>query len=306
MQLRIISLGLLLSGLIWSSLGLAQAKVRVLACEPEWAALAQAVGGANVQARSATTGLQDPHYIEARPSLIAQARQADLLICTGAGLEEGWLPLLLQKSGNRRIQAGQAGHLMASDAVQLLDIPSHVDRSMGHVHAQGNPHIQIDPRRLAQVATVLMQRLVQIDLDNASDYRQQHQQFAQRWKQAIQRWEQQARPLRGQGIVVHHKSWVYLEDWLGLIQVDTLEPKPGIPPTTTHLSSLLQDLQQTPASMIVYAAYQNPQAAQWLSGKTGLPAVKLPSTVGGTAAASDLFTLFDDIIQRLQQAQASP
>lgn len=278
---------------------LAHADLNIFACEPEWGALAQELGGNKVTVYNATTGLQDPHHIEARPSLIAKARQADLLVCTGAELEIGWLPLLLEKSANANIQPGKPGHFMAAQQVQLLDIPAQVDRSQGDVHADGNPHIQTDPRRIAQVGKALAERMAQVDSTNAAHYQQGFASFNSRWQQAMQGWQAKTAGLRGKAIVVHHKSWVYLQDWLGLKAVATLEPKPGIPPTTAHLASVLQQLQASPAQAVIYSAYEDPQAAQWLSGKAGIPVVMLPSTIGGTPAASDLFELFDDIIQRL-------
>lgn len=281
----------------------ASAKMNILACEPEWAALAGEIGGNKVTVRSATTAQQDPHHIEARPSLIARARRADMLLCTGAELELGWLPLLIKKSGNARIQPGKPGHFMATDHVQLLDKHARVTRSMGDVHAAGNPHIQTDPRKILQVATALVGKMKQVDPAQANLYQQGFNQFKQKWQQAMQGWQNKARTLRGTPIVVHHKSWIYLEDWLGLREIATLEPKPGIPPSTSHLASLLQKLKATPAKMVIYSAYQNPRSANWLASKTGIPAVKIPSTVGGTPAAKDLFSLFDDIVNRLLQAK---
>lgn len=280
-----------------------QADIQILACEPEWRALAKEIGGDKVKAHSATTAMQDPHHIEARPSLIAKARNADMVICTGAELELGWLPLLLKKSGNSAIQPGKAGHFMASDHVQLLEKLDKVDRSMGDVHAGGNPHIQTDPRKILQVAGALVQRMKQVDAAQAAHYQQGYDRFKQRWQQALQKWQSQAQALRGTPIVVHHNSWVYMSEWLGLKQVATLEPKPGVPPSGGHLAKLLQQLQQTPAKLIIYSSYQNPRSANWLSGKAGIPAVKLPSTVSGTANANDLFGMFDDMVSRLVNAK---
>jgi len=281
----------------------AQADMRILACEPEWAALATEIGGSKVKVQSATTALQDPHHIEARPSLIAKARRADLLICTGSELEIGWLPLLVKKSGNAAILPGKIGHFMATEHVKLLGVLGKVDRSMGDVHASGNPHIQTDPRRILQVATALVIKMKQVDPSQANHYQQGYQQFKQRWQQAMQSWKTKALALKGTPVVVHHKSWVYLHDWLGLKEVAALEPKPGIPPSAGHLNTLLQTLKQTPAKLIIYSAYQNPRSANWLSAKAGIPAVKIPSTVGGSDEANDLFRLFDDIINRLLKAK---
>ncbi len=280
----------------------ARADLNIFACEPEWGSLAQEIGGGKVTVYNATTGLQDPHHIEARPSLIAKARQADLLVCTGAELEVGWLPLLLSKSGNAAIQPGKPGYFLATKQVQLLDIPVSVDRSQGDVHAEGNPHIQTDPRRIASIAKALAERMAQLDNANAAHYQQGYTSFSSRWQQAMQGWQSRAGKLRGAALVAHHKNWIYLQDWLGLKEVATLEPKPGIPPTTAHLSGVLQQVQASPARWIVHSAYEDAKAAQWLSGKTGIPVVLLPSTVGSTAQASDLFKLFDDIIQRLTAA----
>jgi len=277
----------------------ALAKVDVFACEPEWAALSEELGGKHITVKSATTGLQDPHHIQARPSLLARAGRADLLVCTGAELEVGWLPVLLQKTGNPKIQSGQPGSFMATDFVRLLEKPNKLDRSQGDIHAAGNPHIQTDPRRIAKVAKALAERLKEIDPANAADYAKSYDDFNQRWTKAMNGWQQQAAKLRGKSIIVQHKSWVYLEDWLGLKEAATLEVKPGVPATTGHLSQLLSMTKSTPISAIIYAAYQNPRSANWLAGKSAIPAVKVPFTVGGTPQASDLFALFGDTISRL-------
>ena len=175
----------------------AHAALRVLACEPEWGALVQELGGPLVDVSVATTALQDPHQIQARPSLIARARNADLLVCTGAELEVGWLPVLLQQSGNAKIQPGQPGNFAAADVVRKLDVPAQVDRSQGDVHAAGNPHIQTDPRNIARVATALTARLQQLDAGNAGAYADRAKDFQQRWQQAMARWAAKAAPLQG-------------------------------------------------------------------------------------------------------------
>jgi len=280
----------------------ATAKLNVFACEPEWGALAKELGGNALRIYTATTGKQDPHHIQARPSLLAKARRADLLICTGAELEIGWLPILLRKTGNPRIQRGRLGYFMATDHVRLRDIPSYLDRSEGDIHASGNPHIQTDPHNIARVAKVLAQRLAELDPANAADYQNRYQNFEKRWQAAIRRWEKQAAVLKGVPIVVHHKSWVYLEHWLGLKEIATLEPKPGIPPSSWHLARVLKQLKRQPAKMVIYAAYQESRPAHWLSQKAGIPVVELPFTVGGTREATDLFALFDETLKRLRGA----
>ncbi len=282
----------------------AQAALRVLACEPEWGALAQELGGNLVEVSVATSALQDPHQIQAKPSLIARARNADLVVCTGAELEIGWLPVLLQQSGNAKVQPGQSGNFAAADFVRKLDVPGQLDRSQGDVHAAGNPHIQTDPRNIALVATALGSRLAQIDPAHAGDYAQRQKDFSQRWQQAMQRWAAQAAPLTGVAVVSQHKAFVYLYDWLGMKEVAVLEPKPGVEPTASHLQEVLVALKNVPVRMTLYSAYQDAKPAEWLNRNANVPAVKIPFTVGGTDGAKDLFGLFDDTLARILGAGA--
>jgi len=284
----------------------AQAALRIFACEPEWGALAQELGGSLVDVSVATNARQDPHQIQAKPSLIARARNADLVVCTGAELEIGWLPVLLQQSGNAKIQPGQPGNFAAADYVRKLEIPTQLDRSQGDVHAAGNPHIQTDPRNIAQVAVALTTRLQQVDAANAGQYAKAQVDFSQRWQQAMARWSTRAAPLRGVPVVSQHKAFVYLYDWLGLKEVAVLEPKPGVEPTASHLQEVLSTLKATPARMVLYSAYQDPRPSEWLSKNAGIPVVKIPFTVGGTDGAKDLFGLFDDTVTRLLAALGKP
>jgi zinc/manganese transport system substrate-binding protein len=281
----------------------AHATLEIFACEPEWAALSKELGGDKVSVYAATTAKQDPHRIEARPSLIARTRAADSLVCSGAELEVGWLPVLLQTSGNDKVQIGKPGYFMASDFVRKLELPTAVDRAHGDVHPYGNPHIQLDPHNIARVAKPLAERMGQLDPSNAAYYQARYQDFSSRWEKAIAEWEQRAAPLKGLRLVPYHKDSVYLIDWLGMIEVMDIEPKPGIPPSAGHLSDLLTKLKQQPADVIVYSAYQDPKAAEWLGERTKLPVVTLPYTVGGTPEAKDLYSLFDDTINRLLKAR---
>lgn len=277
----------------------AAATLSIFTCEPEWTALAQELGGNMVKVSSATTALQDVHHVEARPSLIARARNADLLVCTGAELEIGWLPLLLSQSGNRQIQPGQSGYFEAAALVTRIEVPQLVDRSQGDVHPAGNPHIQLDPQNIARIGEALATRLIQLDAVNADTYKARAAAFQKKWRESMQKWEAQAAPLKGVAVVVHHKDLSYLLRWLGIRDLASLEPKPGVPPTTGHLSELLAKLQREPAKMILRSAYADPKAAAWLSERAKIPVVTLPYTVGGSEQAKDLFGLFDDSIQRL-------
>ncbi|OYW40805.1 MAG: zinc ABC transporter substrate-binding protein [Hydrogenophilales bacterium 12-61-10] len=284
--------------MLWLPLS-AHAALNVFACEPEWGALAREIGGDDVKVYNATTAMQDPHRIEARPSLIAQTRRAHLVVCTGAELEVGWLPLLLRESGNAAVQPGRPGYFEATRYVTLLDKPALLDRSQGDVHAAGNPHIQTDPRNIARVGAALAQRLSEVDPAHAAAYQTRWKTFSARWETAIARWQQQAAPLRGVPVAVQHKSFSYLIGWLGLREVATLEPKPGVEPSLGYLAEVAARLKTSPAKMVLRAAYQSPRASDWLAERADIPAVALPFTVGGAPGADDLFGLFDVTLANL-------
>jgi zinc/manganese transport system substrate-binding protein len=280
----------------------AQAEVRVLATTADWGALAREIGGEKVDVYTATQARQDVHRVDARPSLVARARNADLLIASGADLEVGWLPVLLQESGNRRIQPGAPGYFETTAQVSLLEVPSRVDRALGDIHPQGNPHIQLNPHNIAAVARALVERLAAIDRENAAHYRQRGSDFDSRWQAAIARWEARAAPLGGVPVVVMHRDQSYLVHWLGLKELAAIEPKPGVPPSAGYLGQLVTKLSASPPRMILRNAYNDPKAADWLSQRVQAPVVLLPFSVGGTPGAKDLFGLFDDTIDRLLAA----
>jgi zinc/manganese transport system substrate-binding protein len=280
----------------------ANAELNVFACEPEWAALAGELGGGLVEAYSATTALQDPHYIQARPSLIAKVRQADLVICSGAQLEIGWLPALLQKANNRNVMPGTPGYMEASSYVLRLNATTDLDRAKGDIHPQGNPHIQTNPHNIAVVARILSDRLQELDQVNSRYYDDYFEKFITAWNEAIIEWEERAVDLVGRRAIAHHRSWVYLFDWLGIEEVANLEAIPGLPPTAAHLGKLTSEFSAGGADVIVRAPYQHAKPSEWLSERTGITAIVLPLTVGGTEEATDLYSLFDDIVARLNKA----
>lgn len=281
---------------------LAQAQLHVFACEPEWGAVVQELAGDRATVRVATTALQDPHRVQARPSLIAAMRRADLLVCTGADLEVGWLPLLLRSANNPKVLPGTPGYFEAAAQVQMLEVPSVVDRAQGDIHPAGNPHIQTDPRNILAVAEALAPRLATLDPAQGEVYTARLADFRSRWNDAMTRWDAQAAPLRGMPVVTQHKSWAYLIHWLGLREVATLEPKPGLPPSGAHLAAVAAQMKQAPAKAVLRAAYQDPQPSEWLQQHAQIPPVVLPYTVGGTSDAQDLFGLFDDTVRRLRGA----
>ncbi len=277
----------------------AAAAVQVFACEPEWAALAEVIGGARVDAFSATTGTQDPHHITARPSLIAQMRTADLVVCTGAGLESGWLPLLLRQASNPRVLPRSRGYMEVASLVTLREVPALLDRREGDVHAHGNPHIQTDPRHFLPIARALADRLSEIDAAGVAEYQKSLADFTARWNTAIARWQASALPLQGVPVMVQHKNLFYLLDWLGMREVGALEPVPGVAPTTGYLADVLRTSAAAQPRMVLLASYESDRPARWFSERARIPVVVLPLTVGGVRGADTLEAVFDEMIGRL-------
>lgn len=282
------------------------AALNVFATVPEWGALVKEIGGSRVSVYTATTGLQDPHRIEARPSLIARARSAQLVVATGAELEIGWLPVVLRESANRVIQPGQPGYFEAASAVTMMDVPKVLDRAQGDVHAAGNPHIQTDPRNILKVAEVLALRMAELDPAEAAAYKSGLQEFAAKWRTSMARWEKEAAPLKGVPVLVQHEAFTYLNAWLGLKQVGVLEPKPGVEPSGGYLSEMLARLSTQPARMVLRPAYQYDTPSKWIAERAKIPVVTLPFTIGGTPEATDLTALFDDTVRRLLAGLKTP
>jgi zinc/manganese transport system substrate-binding protein len=276
-----------------------QAAIRILATTADWGALTKELGGEHVDVYTATTAMQDVHRVEAKPSLVARARTADLLVANGAELEIGWLPVLQQESGNPKIQRGAPGYFEATSVVTLVEKPEHFDRAMGDIHPLGNPHIQLDPRNVAAVAKALTARLTAIDPAGADYYATRAADFGKRWSEATARWQEKAAPLKDVPVVIMHRDQAYLCRWLGLKEIAAIEPKPGVPPSAGYLSQLVTKLAATPPKLILLNAYNDPKAANWLSERVHAPAVVLPFSVGGSKEAKDLFGLFDDTIAKL-------
>lgn len=281
----------------------AHATLKIFATVPEWGALAQEIGGEQVKVYTATNGLQNPHRIDAKPSLIAQARSAQLVLATGAELEVGWLPVVIRESGNARIQPGQPGFFEAARYVTMLEIPAVLDRAHGDVHAGGNPHIQTDPRNLLKIGEALSARMAEIDPANAAAYQTGFKVFADKLRSAIARWEKEAAPLRGVPILVQHRAFPYLQNWLGLKEIGSLEPKPGVEASSAYLAEIMAQQAVQAAKMVIRPAYQYDAPSLWIAERAKIPAVTLPFTIGGTPEAKDLFSLYEDTLRRLLKAQ---
>lgn len=271
----------------------------VFVCEPEWGSLIDEIAGDLASVTVATTAFQDPHSLQARPSLIAAVRNADLLVCTGADLEVGWLPLLLRRAGNPGVQVGNPGYFLAADYVRRIEIPKVIDRSQGDVHPTGNPHIHLNPRNISRVADALAERLAVVDAVNAAVYEERLADFQDRWDQATERWEDEALGLEGLRLASHHRSFSYLADWLDLDVVATLESKPGIPPSGAQLARLLEQLTPNPPAGVIRTPYENEKPSSWLSSRLDIPAIMLPFTIGATDDIVDLFSLYDAHIEML-------
>ena len=282
----------------------ARAALEVLACEPEWAALVTALAGDNAAVTVATSPTQDPHRVQARPSLISAARRADLLVCTGADLEVGWLPVLLNKSANPRIRQAP-GLFYAADHVTLLDIPERLDRSDGDVHAAGNPHFYLDPGRMLTVAEALSQRLAILDPDNAQHYDAALDALKQRWQTLQAELAQQMASLEDMEVVAHHKNFRYLDHWLGLKTVASLEPRPGIPPSPASLQTVLDTVRRSNAELVLYTHYNGDHAARWLADHSSLCPLELPLTVGAVDGTDTLADFYRMLVNTLVQARRS-
>jgi zinc/manganese transport system substrate-binding protein len=277
--------------------GPAQAQT-VFACEPEWAALSRVLLP-EAKLHVATHAGQDPHHIEARPALIAQMRHADLVVCTGAGLESGWLPVLQQRAGNPKAQEV----FWASDHVVMIDPqPAAIGTPWaGDVHAEGNPHVHVDPRNLLLVAQALAERMQEVWPAKKSAIAERLRAFEQTWQARMTQWSHMAAPLRGQRVAAQHASFGYLWHWLGMTLVADLEPKPGMAPTPGHLQRLLDGLRAKPPAAVVVASYQDPRPGRWLSNQLGpqVPLLVLPATVHERADAQALGDWMDGLVRSL-------
>lgn len=278
----------------------AQASLNVFACEPEWADLA-GILAPDARMTVATSAFQDPHYIEARPSLIAAMRNADIAVCTGASLEAGWLPSLLRKAANRDIQPGRPGLFFAADQVPLHQPHDHVDRSMGDVHPEGNPHVHLDPDALPRIADALAERLASISPEQATDIQRRLLQWKVRWNLNKAEWRDKADDLKRMTVGVQHSGFHYLLRWLGVDVAFDLEPKPGLPPSASHLNAVLQNPDLPKVSAIMVALYQDDRPAHWLSERTHLPVLALPGTVTGKEPATSLESLLSHLVNELHQ-----
>jgi zinc/manganese transport system substrate-binding protein len=255
----------------------AQATLKVVTTTPDLAAIALQLGGSRVDVSTLALPTQDPHFVDPRPHLALDLARADLLIEVGAELEVGWLPTLLQGSRNGKVQSGARGNLDAAGLVALLDVPTtKVERSMGDIHPQGNPHYLLDPRRAERVAVGIGRRLAELDPEGHDFYLANAKSFVTELRAARARWEKQLAGLRGAPIVGYHRSLAYLADWLGLVVIDHLEPKPGIPPNPRHVANVVKLAKERHARCLLQQQWYPTSTSKVAAEKIGVPLVVIP------------------------------
>jgi zinc/manganese transport system substrate-binding protein len=283
--------------------GTAQAKLRVVTTIETFADLAKRVGGDRVEVQPLSHGYMDPHFVEPKPSLVLALNRADLLVHVGLELEIGWLPPLVLGARNDRIQIGATGNLDASTGIPVLDVPAYkVDRSMGDIHPSGNPHYWVPPENAVIVAREIEQRLVALDPSGKEAYERNLQGFESAVTARRAQWEKQAASLRGLKVVTYHKSWSYLSKWLGLVEVGYLEPKPGIPPSPSHVAALIAMMRQEAVKLLLMESFYPRNTAELVTQKSGAHLVVLPSDVGADKSAGDYFALVDQVVGKLVEA----
>jgi zinc/manganese transport system substrate-binding protein len=278
----------------------ARAALHVVTTVEGLAALAREVGGQRISVESLSKGVADPHFVDANPMLAVKLRNADLLLDVGLELEVGWLPPLVNQSRNPDIQPGGKKRLTAASAVQVLDVPTGpVDRSMGDVHPQGNPHFLNDPRRGIEVAAAIAARLAELDPPGAPEYRSNLEAFRKRTQEEIAGWDRQLAPLRGRKIFTQHRTFSYFLDWSGLVDAGELEPRPGVPPPPSHLAELVEVARLQGVKAIVVENYYDTKSADVVARHSGAKVIQIPGDVGGDRGADTYPHYIDEVVSRV-------
>lgn len=292
---------LMLCGTAWT----AHAALNVVTSTEDIAALTQAIGGNAVNVKSLTRGTADPHFAQAKPSMIRDVYQADLLVVVGAELEVGWMPALLQAARNDKVQPGNPGYLDLSTGVTLLNKPAWpVTRDMGDVHAAGNPHYWLDPNNGVLMARAIAQRLSQLDGAHAKDYERELAAFEQQAQSKIAAWKTALAPLAGKAVIAYHTSFVYLANAFGFRIAAEVEPKPGISPSAAYLTQLIARIKEQQIGVLIMEPYYEQRSAKYLGEQTGVRVTVLPQSVGASPQIKTYFDLFDGIVAAFKQAGA--
>ncbi len=278
------------------------AALQVVTTTEDLAAIARAVGGDHIKVESLTPGSRDPHFAEAKPSMIRKVYGADLLLLIGAEMEIGWLPLLLRSGRNSQVLSGNPGYLDLSRTITLLGKPTGpVSRDMGDVHAQGNPHYWLDPENGLLMAQAISERLVALDPDHSNAYRSNLASFQQRLTNKIKEWQITLAPLKGSEVIAYHTSLIYLASAFGFQIVDEVESKPGIAPTAAHLNQLIKRIEDDQIKLLIMEPYYEQRSAKFLQDKTGIRIGVIPQSVGAKSGIDDYIQLFDAIVSALKQ-----
>lgn len=280
------------------------AALKVVTTTQDLAALAQAIGGGHVEVYSFTPGTRDPHFAEAKPSMIRRAFKADALLLIGAELEVGWLPAILRSSRNRNIQPGSPGYLDLSHHVELLGVPrGEVSRSMGDVHAAGNPHYWLNPENGIRMARAIAKQFSELDADHGKEYQAALDAFEKRMTQGLTDWKKRLAHLKGQKLIAYHTSLLYLADAFGFSIVKEVEPKPGIAPGAAYLSELVNFIKQENIRWLIMESYYETRSAKFLERNAGVKAISLPQSVGSGAAIKSYFDLFEGIVSAFERVK---
>jgi zinc/manganese transport system substrate-binding protein len=283
-----------------------QAKLNVVASTPDFGSIAREIGGDTVEVTSLAKGTEDVHFVDAKPSFIRILNQADVLIEGGADLEVGWLPPLVLNARNSKIQLGQPGRIIAADVIRLIEVPTGpIDRSLGDVHPFGNPHFTMDPVNGKLIAGLIAERFCAIKPGECGRFKDHLKQFEDKIGSRLAFWEKQMAPLRGTKAISYHKSFSYFAERFGLRVVNTIEPKPGIPPSASHVRDLVGQMKAEGVRLILIEPNRERKTPSFLAQETGAKIAMVPSMVGGTREAQDYFSLFDDIIQKILGAVSS-
>ena len=275
------------------------AQLRVVTTTPDLAALAQEIGGGAIEVKALAKATEDPHFVDAKPSLIVTLNRADVLIEGGAQLELGWLPSLMQGVRNAKIQPGAPGRIAASTGVSMLEVPATLDRSRGDVHAAGNPHFMLDPVNVKIIAAQIADHFAQVDPQSADAYRANLQRFNATLDTRFAEWQTQLAPFRGAKIVTYHRDFVYLADRFGFEVLATLEEKPGIAPSAAHLARVISTMKAEGAKVIFVQPYQNRRTAETVSRQTGASVLDMPQQPGVVPGTDTYFQLMDHLVRTL-------
>ncbi|MGI8436678.1 MAG: metal ABC transporter substrate-binding protein [Chthoniobacterales bacterium] len=280
----------------------ADAKIKVVATLPDYAAIAREVGGANVEVTALAKPTEDPHFVDARPSFVVQLRNADVLIDGGAELEMGWLPPLLQNARNPKLQAGQPARVDASEGIRLMEVPAELSRAAGDVHAMGNPHFMVDPIIAKAVAQHIAKTFAAVDPTHAAAYQTNEQRFETTINAKLQEWGAKLLPYRGQSLVAYHDSWPYFAHRFGFNISIFLEPKPGIPPSPSHLAEVITEMKAQKIKAIIVEPYHDRKIAEKVAAATGAKVVDFAQFPGALPNTETYVKLIDALVDHLAAA----